>query len=120
MKIYVAHSTKYDYKKELYDFIRKSELNLIHGFILPHENSQELFNSKDLFENGCDLVIAEVSLPSIGMGIELGWANMKHIPIICFYKKGSVVSSSLKAVTDKIIEYENEKDFISKLEIALE
>ena len=69
---------------------------------------------------GCDLVIVEVSLPSIGMGIELGWANMKKIPIICFYKKGSQVSGSIKAVTDKIIEYSDVNDFISKLEIVLE
>ena len=120
MKIYVAHSTKYGYQKELYAPIRNSELNSKHDFVLPHEKSEGLFNSKELFENGCDLVIAEVSLPSIGMGIELGWANMKNIPIICFYKKGSQVSGSLKAVTDKIIEYENEKDFISKLKLALD
>ena len=92
MKIYIAHSTKYNFKEDLYAPIRNSELNSNYDFILPHENSDGQFNSKDLFETGCDLLIAEVSLPSIGMGIELGWANMKNIPIICFYKKGSQVS----------------------------
>jgi len=119
MKIYVAHSTKYNFKEELYLPLRNSSLNEKHDIILPHENSSEPFNSKELFENGCDLIIAEVSLPSIGRGIELGWANMKNIRVRCFYKKGSQVSGSIKAVTNKIIEYEDKEDLIGKISNAI-
>lgn len=116
MNIYIAHSTEFDYKKELYDLIRQSGFNLEHKFILPHENSDEKFSSKEFFKNGCDLVIAEISYASTGMGIELGWANMFDIPIVCIYKKGSVLSRSLEEVCGEMIEYDNDiENVINKL-----
>jgi hypothetical protein len=74
MKIYVSHSTSFDFKEELYKPIRSSDLNSIHEIILPHEDSNEQFKTLDLFKSGgCKLIIAEVSYPSTGQGIELGW-----------------------------------------------
>ncbi|MCX7956147.1 MAG: hypothetical protein N2593_03555 [Patescibacteria group bacterium] len=96
MKIYISHSTKYDYLNELYLPIKKTDFNKAYQFIFPHEKSKEkLFNSKKLFYEGCDLVLAEISYPSISIGIELGWANMLGIKIICLYKKGIKPSKSL-------------------------
>ncbi len=105
MKIYVAHSRKFDFRKELYEPVRNSCLNDVHEFILPHEDSGELFDSKEFFQDGCDLVVAEVSYPSIGLGIELGWANACGVRVVCFCKKGFVVSGASKAISDDIIEY---------------
>jgi len=115
MKIYVSHSTKYDYVNELYLPIRNSDLNKLHQFIFPHEKSNELFDSKKLFEEGCDLVLAEVSYPSISIGIELGWANMIRTKIICLYKNGNTLSQSLKTVSNKFIYYSDSKDLITQL-----
>ncbi|RYF28728.1 MAG: hypothetical protein EOO17_04300 [Chloroflexi bacterium] len=61
------------------------------------------------------MIIAEVSLPSTGQGVELGWADMYKIPIICIYKSGSKPSSALRFVSSKSIEYSDEKDMIEKL-----
>jgi 2'-deoxynucleoside 5'-phosphate N-hydrolase len=36
-----------------------------------------------------NLVVAEVSTPSIGVGYEIGRAIEKNIPVLCLYKKGS-------------------------------
>lgn len=83
IKIYVAHSRSFDFKKELYEPIRKNFLNNEHTFILPHEHSEEPFNSKDYLKDEADLVIAEVSEPSTGLGIELGWADAHQVLIIC-------------------------------------
>ncbi|GAB4027681.1 MAG: hypothetical protein Fur0011_6280 [Candidatus Microgenomates bacterium] len=113
MRIYVAHSTSFDYKSELYLPIRQSDLNTYHDFILPHELSNEQFDSNTLIANGIDLFIAEVSYPSIGLGIELGWADSAGTPIACFYKVGSTPSGSLQAVTDKIVGYSSHKELIS-------
>ena len=50
------------------------------------------------------------------MGIELGWANMFDIPIVCIYKKGSVLSRSLEEVCGEMIEYDNDiENVINKL-----
>ena len=88
MKIYVSHSKNFDYKKELYEVLENT--NLKHEFILPHKDSDKSFNTKDLLmDKKCDLVLAEVSYPATGQGIELGWADVYKIPIVCIYKKNS-------------------------------
>jgi len=114
MKIYVAHSNSFDYKKELYEPIRKSDINNKYEIILPHEVTTEQFNSKRVLKK-CNLVIAEVSYPSTGQGIELGWANMYDVPIVCYYKKGTKPSGALKVVSDEIFQYDSPKDLIQQI-----
>ena len=115
MKIYVSHSRSYDFKNELYLPIRNSPLNSKHKILLPHEESNKPFNSRKYLRT-CDLVIAEVSYPSTGQGMELGWANLYEIPTICIFKEGHKPSSSLKIITDKFCEYKDPKDMIEELE----
>ncbi len=119
MKIYVAHSRSFDFKKELYEPIRQSSLNDEHTFVLPHETSDEPFNSKEYLKNDADLLIAEVSEPATGLGIELGWADTYEVPIVCIYRKGSKVSGSLKVVSKNFVEYSNSKELISEIQRIL-
>lgn len=91
-----------------------------HTFILPHENTDKFFNSKDFLKNDCDLVVAEVSYPTTGSGIELGWADIFNIPILCLYRQGSKPSKSLKAITKNIIEYKNKQELISAIKKYLD
>lgn len=113
MKIYFGHSRDFDFKNELYKPIRESTLNGEHEILFPHE-TEEFFNSKDRIKN-CDLMIAEVTFPATGLGIELGWAEMQKIPVLCVYKKGCKISGSLKVVTKDFIEYEYAEDLIKKI-----
>lgn len=113
--IYVAHLRSFDFQKELYDPIKNSPLIKEYTFVFPHETNAESFNSKELFQNGCDLIIAEVSYPATGLGVELGWADILKIPIVCIYKKGSKISRSLKVITDIFLEYSDADDLIAKL-----
>jgi hypothetical protein len=115
MNIHVAHSRSFDFKTELYEPIKNSSLSKEHTFIFPHDENSQLVSSKELFQTGCDLVIAEVSHPATGMGIELGWADMLNIPIICIYKNGSNLSHSLKAVTNTFLEYSDTNEMITKI-----
>lgn len=112
MRIYISHSSSYDYINEVYNPIIKSDLSKTNIFFFPHENKNE--NTKEIISS-YDLVIAEVSLPSTGQGIELGWASYEKIPILCIYKKGAKISSSLKFITNQFIEYENKEDMIEKI-----
>ncbi len=114
MKIYIAHSREFDFRKELYEPIRKSELNELAEIILPHEESEELFKSKEELKT-VDYMVAEVSYPSTGVGIELGWANLYGTKIIALHKSGTKVSSAIKAVTDTLIEYSDSSDLIAKI-----
>jgi len=114
-KVFLAHATSGDFRKNLYEPIRQSELSAFCELILPHETSDKQFDSKSFIESDCDLIIAEVSEPSIGLGIELGWANMYNKPVVCFYKVGSQVSESIRMVTNQIFEYSDGEDLIKKI-----
>ncbi len=111
MKIYLAHSREFDYVNELYNPIRNDELLKEYDIVLPHEKNDISSNTRE-FYNDIDIFIAEVSYPSTGLGIELGWAFDNNIPIYCIYKKGMKVSGSISAVTDKILEYDSTEKMI--------
>ena len=113
MTIYVSHSTNYDYEAELYQPLQQSSLN--NDIYYPHSSENKGKNSKDIISDS-DLVLAEVSYASTGQGIELGWAEDKSIPIVCFYRSGSKVSGALDAVCSDFIEYGSVQEMISKLE----
>lgn len=91
MKIYISHSTQYDYINKIYKPIKDSNLSQENIFFLPHEDKNKIPNTKDIILD-YDLVIAEVSLPSTGQGIELGWANYAKIPILCMHEKRAKAS----------------------------
>jgi hypothetical protein len=110
MKIYFGHSSNIDYKK-LYNLIKN--LKLEHNVILPHDISKEPFSSKELMKD-IDLFVAEVSMPSTGLGIELAWAKDTGIKIVMLRRKGSKFSDCLKFISNNFIEYKDEKDFIEK------
>ena len=113
MKIYVSHSKDFDFLNELYKPIRASTLNNQHEFFLPHENDRAI-NTQEVIKKS-NLILAEVSFPATGQGIELGWANLLHIPILCVSKEGNKISGSLKYITKDFITYTDAADLIAKL-----
>ena len=114
--VYASHSRNFDSKKELYEPLRQSELNEKYRIILPHEENERPFNSKYLLMNDCELMIAEISYPSSGVGIEIGWADAFGVPIILAHKKNIKMSGSLSRIVSFKLEYENTNDLIQKLE----
>lgn len=122
MKIYVVHATKnFDFQEQLYKPINDSDLAKEHEIILPHQNQTEkLISSKEIimrppFEGGCDFVFAEISSPSTGSGIELGWADAVGKQIVCVYQKDKQPSSAIKIITDNIFPYEKSSELIDVL-----
>lgn len=88
-------------------------------YILPHENSEEPFPVKSYLQEGrIDLVLAEVSYPATGQGIELGWANWCNIPIVCIHNSDKV-SGSLKVLSNVFVRYQNLDDFLWAVEGAI-
>jgi 2'-deoxynucleoside 5'-phosphate N-hydrolase len=55
-----------------------------------HERDMEWLKS-------CDVVIAEVSIPSLGVGYEVGWAAALHKPVLALYriKEGPPLSAMI-------------------------
>lgn len=114
MKIYVSHSSKFDFENKLYHPLKNSYLMKENEFYFPHEIGKKVVNSKEIIKNS-NLVLAEVSNQATGQGIELGWAEDAKVPILCIYEKGQTISSALEFITDTIIAYENEKDMIETI-----
>jgi len=112
MKIYVAHSKQLNYLENLYRPIREDKELQEHTILLPHEESNDSYNSREFYKD-LSIMIAEVSYPATGMGIELCWAYDYNVPIYCLFQKNMKVSNSLKSITKNIIEYENEKDLLN-------
>ncbi len=118
MNIYVSHTrnAQYNFVQELYEPLEASNLA---KFIFPHATNKYI-NSKELFQkHECDLLLAECSYPATGQGIEIGWANILNVPIICAYKTGSDVSTSAKNISQYIIEYKASEELVEKLKNLL-
>lgn len=118
MKIYLSHSGNYNFESELYDPIKSSPLISIHEIFFPHERENIGTNSKDLIASA-DLLLAEVSHPSTGQGIELGWANANGTQILCFHNASTKISNSIKFVAKDFVEYESSDDLLNKLQERL-
>jgi len=116
MKIYVSHSTNFDYETELYEPLREnfSELDMF----FPHEKGGKLLDSKQIIKES-GLVLAEVSYPSTGQGIELGWANTFGVPMICIYRDDTKPSGALQVVSDNFISYSSISDMVEKLQSVI-
>ena len=116
MRIYISHSSSFDYKMELYAPLMASDLWGTHEFILPHATSYDPVRRKEEIE-ACDLVIAEISYPSTGSGIEIGWAHAAGARVAALHKDDCKPSSSIKIVTSEIFAYDN---FVAALEKLLD
>jgi 2'-deoxynucleoside 5'-phosphate N-hydrolase len=72
---------------------------------------------------GCDLLIAEVSTPSHGVGYEIGYALGLEKPTICLHREGIPVSKMITGNCDpnlNIIIYTDGDDAVTKLQAYLE
>ena len=70
----------------------------------------------------CDLVFAEVTIPSLGVGYEIGYADSHNKPIIAIYDKTGIskVTTMLRGNKRiKIIPYTNVEEIINNLEEIL-
>ncbi|MCS7131115.1 MAG: nucleoside 2-deoxyribosyltransferase [Hadesarchaea archaeon] len=65
----------------------------------------------------CDAIVAEVSTPSHGIGMELMLAHLLGKEIICVHKVGTKLSWMIRGLPNAVlIEYENMSDLRKKLE----
>lgn len=77
---------------------------------------------KDMMETAfkeidtCDVLIAELTTKSIGVGIEIGYAHAKKKPVIYLYKKNAEYSTTAAGSSTHVIAYENELDLNQSME----
>jgi len=78
----------------------------------------EVYERDTAWIQGCDLLIAEVSTPSHGVGYEIGYALALGKPVICLHRTGTPVSKMIlgnrapKLSVFDYVEIEEALDFI--------
>ncbi len=91
------------------------------------ENEHEL-SPQDVYERDvnwikkCDVLIAEVSVPSHGVGYEIGAALNIGKPVLCIYQKERKVSKMITGNSDPMLSiqaYANVEEAISQVRIFL-
>ena len=71
--------------------------------------------------NECDIVIAEVSLPSLGVGYELAYAENIGKKVICMYEQSRNVSRMIRGNKNfEMIPYTNVEELLNELKKILE
>ena len=80
---------------------------------------EEIFERDIQFLNKCDVVIAEVSNPSLGVGYEICYALKHRIPTFCIYQPGIFISRMIVGNTSPyltLFEYRDEVSLYRKLD----
>jgi nucleoside 2-deoxyribosyltransferase len=70
----------------------------------------------------CDVLIAEVSVPSHGVGYEIGYALKIGKPVLCIHQEERKVSKMITGNSDpalRVIAYTTKEDAISKTQVFL-
>lgn len=112
IKIYLAHSRdpRFDYQNEFYQPLLSNFT--LHQLILPHAHMAEAtFDSRQVIPK-CVALIAEVSYPSTGLGMELAWAEAANLPVLCLHKQDFLPSSSILNLCNHVQAYKNAQDLI--------
>ena len=129
MKIYFAGAIRGG-RERVQTFIKINELLKLYGQILdehvanPNVNlieqnntTSEIYNRDIEWIRSCDVVVAEVSTPSLGVGYELCYAEHLGIPIIVLYDKSVNVSAMIVGNEYfDLIPYDNDEELLVKLD----
>jgi nucleoside 2-deoxyribosyltransferase len=74
------------------------------------EEPRDIYNRDVNWIQESDLLVAEVSTPSHGVGYEIGYALDLNKPVLCLYQKGIVVSKMISGNPHPlltVVEYQN-------------
>lgn len=95
----------------LTEHIGKSELSEMGETLMTDE---EIYQRDINWINESDIVIAEVTRPSLGVGYEIGYAELKGKKIVCLYRdigSGKNLSAMISGnSTLKVIKYKEVKE----------
>ena len=110
---------------ELAGVIKSSGHELISPWVV-NEDPNDGLNELGVFERDtnavlrCDKIVADVSIPSLGVGMEVMLAHTSGKRVICVYKQGTRVSWMVRGMPGVIlIEFKDGRDLKEKLSMEL-
>lgn len=87
----------------------------IESYKFSEDQEKEMMKNAFLEIDKCDLLIAEVSDKSIGVGIEIGYAKAKKIPVFYLRKKDAEHSTTASGSAIYSIIYSSQTELRRKL-----
>lgn len=135
MKIYfsgsIAGGRKYlDVYKKIVGYLKQEGHEVLTDHIIVDNifEFEQKWQPAEIFErdirvlNDCDVVIAEVSNPSLGVGYEICYALERQIPTLALFQSHIFVSRMILGNTSPYLTlsgYDNEKTLVDKMETFL-
>lgn len=120
--ISISFSKKNELEKEVQAIKNALGKFGISGFVFVDEYQFSAKEEKEMMQKAMEdveksaILIAEVSEKGIGIGIEVGYAKAKNIPVIYVRNSSSEHSTTVSGIADFKIIYENVIDLEEKLE----
>lgn len=128
MKIYFSGSIAggrqkvSDYAKIADELVKYGEILDKHVVNPSFSSKIETLSSRQIYKRDvewideCDIVFAEVTVPSLGVGYELAYAESKNKKVICMYEEGKNVSKMITGNINFIqMPYTNVDELIRKI-----
>jgi len=88
----------------------------------PDVTPRKVFETDKYQISQSNLVVAYVGFPSLGVGMELAYAEVKDIPIILLYEQGKNISRFPRGIPTVIaeIQFQDPSDALIKLKVCLD
>ena len=133
MKIYFAGSIRGG-REKVQDYIKiVNELKKYGKVLTEHVANPDLSTSgedmtpQEIYERDrkwleeCDIVFAEISLPSLGVGYEIAYAEKLGKKVICMYEQNKNVSGMIRGNKNfEIITYTKVDELLEEIRKSLE
>jgi nucleoside 2-deoxyribosyltransferase len=79
--------------------LAEAGVKLLEGQVAP----REIYERDTAWIRGCEVLVAEVSTPSHGVGYEVAYALGLNKPVLCVYREGQPVSKMLSGNSQPFI-----------------
>ena len=105
-KIYIAHQSFAPFTQKI---LESWDLEKLYGFNITYsvESNEDLDGLKELIRKS-DVVVTDLTNPTVKMGIEMALAEVFGIPICSFCLSGTAVPTYLKRMSNQFVEYAEE------------
>ena len=112
--------------KAITDFLLNSGHTVPTAHLADHDvvDLEKIVDAGDIYRRdvnwikGCDVLVAEVSTPSHGVGYEIGYALSLNKPVLCLHKKTIKVSKMITGNPNPLLQvssYQDEDEAITFL-----
>ncbi len=128
-RIYIIGETKHEEQREFLAKISEKFVENEYAIYMPHQHvkdeaeldAKRYYATHMRFLKSSCMVVADVSFPSLKLGIELEKANSLRIPIAIMFKKNSRVEELLKGMpmVKYVIQYDTESALVESFNMYI-